>query len=185
MAYAARPSAATDTAWVQPGHEPVPIGRVMCSQSWLGGLSEDDLSAFGLVRAEVAGPAPVPGLGHPPVLEDVDGVPTWVWSEEGVATLRAFRIGQVKEVARNLILAVMNKDEQDNALALGQEMIYLHGPDPATWPEERQTEYAAIMAKWSKIKAIRTASDAIEAALPNDAEALIGFNVADAPGWPA
>lgn len=185
MPYAARPSAAIDAAWVQPGDQAERIGRVDCTQAWLAGLSEDDLAAHGLERSEVFGLGPIPGLGHPPTLEDVAGAPAWVWSEEGVETLRAYRVAQVKEEARRRILAVMDKDQQDNALALGQEMIYTHGPDLATWPEGDRATYAGVMAKWSAIKAIRTASDAIEAGLPADEEELHAFSATAADGWPA
>ena len=184
MPYAARPLATPDAAWVQPGDQAESIGAIECSQAWLAGLPDEDVAEHGLQRAEVAGRAPVPGLGHPPALEDVDGVPTWAWSLEGVESLRACRVSEVKAEARQRILAVLDKDQQDNALALGQEMIYTHGPDPAGWPEPEKATYAAVMAKWAQIKAIRTASDAIEAALPTDAETLADFVAGAAEGWP-
>ena len=184
MPYAAKPAAEPDASWVQPDDQATTIGRLACSQAWLAGLSDEEVTEQGLVRSEVQGPPPVAGLGHAPTLEDVDGVPTWVWRPEGIASLLACRVTQVKEEARRRILAVMDKDQQDNALALGQEMIFLHGPSPEDWPEEDRITYEATMEKWSQIKAIRAASDAIEAALPEDAAELSAFAAATAEGWP-
>lgn len=117
-------------------------------------------------------------------------IPRRVWltepyAPEELAQIRADRVAEIKAEARRRIVSVMDKDQQDNALALGQEMIYTHGPDPAAWPEDRRTEYADVMAKWARIKDIRTASDLIEAALPADAASLCAFDAASAAGWPA
>lgn len=153
----------------------------------------DSLSPEALVERDLAlvieGPLPVGAKATTWTLDDVDGAPVRTWGSEAfgpeeLAAIRAQCVLDVKAEARRRILAVMNKDEQDNALALGQEMIFLHGPDPTTWPQPVRDEYLAVMAKWSQINVLRAASDLIEAALPDDAEALCAFNAA-AAGWPA
>lgn len=132
-----------------------------------------------------------PPVGRRVVESKVEGSPpTRVWlteefTPEELAALRAECISAIKAEARQRIVAVMDKDQQDNALALGHEMIFLHGPDPANWPQGDRETYDAVMVKWAKIKALRAASDVIEAALPDDAEALCAFNAAAAAGWPA
>lgn len=116
--------------------------------------------------------------------------PTRIWlteayAPEELAQIRADRVAEIKAEARRRIVAVMDKDQQDNALALGQEMIYTHGLDPSTWPAEDRATYEGVMEKWSAIKAIRSASDLIEADLPTSPADLCAFVAATAAGWPA
>lgn len=132
-----------------------------------------------------------PAVGRRVVGSRVEGSPptrawlTEAFTPEETAELKANCVTAIKAEARQRIVAVMNKDQQDNALARGQEMIFLHGADAATWPQAARDEYTVVMAKWSQIKALREASDAIEAALPDDPEALSAFSAATANGWPA
>lgn len=148
-------------------------------------MEPEALEDKGLALAETLGAPPVPGLGQPPALSDVEGVPTWIWSPGGIANLRALRVGEIKAQARTRILAIMDVDQQRNALARGQEVVFEYGSDPAAWPEPEQAEFAAIMGQWAQIKAIRLASNAIEAALPEDADALSVFDATTDAGWPA
>jgi hypothetical protein len=158
MLYAARSAAEADAPWVQPGDRPTAVGPVECSQAWLAGLAEDEAAEHGLERAAVAGVPPVPGLGNPPTLDEANGVPTWVWSDAGLANLRAHCIAAVKAEAERRILERYPLTAQINAIRLGQ---------PLDW-----------------IDAVRAASDAIEATLPSDAVGLAAFSAAQADGWP-
>lgn len=183
MPYAAKSAAEPDAPWVYPGADAVSIGRVDCTQDWLAGLSDDDVAEQGLIRAEVAGTPPAPGLGHPPALEDVDGVPTWTWSPEGIESLRAYRVVEIKAEASRRILALYPTWKQANMNMRATELVDVR-LDRELTPEET-TEREALLAAAAWIKAVRVASDDIEAALPDDAEALSAFSAASAAGWPA
>ena len=76
----------------------------------------------------------------------------------------------VKHEARRRILAIADKDRQDNMLAYAIETMRDHGTDPANWPDDRKVMNAAFSAKWDAIKAIRSRSNEIEAmeAIPAD-----------------
>lgn len=183
MTYAARPLASPDAPWVHPDDQTVSVGRVACSQAWLAGLSDDQAAEQGLVRAEVAGSPPMPGLGHPPELEDVAGVPTWVWSEAGIESLRACRIAEVKAEAGRRILALYPTWKQANMNMRATELVDVRLDRELT--TEESAERLAMLSAAAWIKDVRAASDAIEAALPNDAEGLCAFVAATADGWPA
>ncbi len=183
MPYAAKPAAQPDAAWVHPNDQTVSIGRVACSQAWLAGLTDDGTAEQGLVRAEIAGSPPVPGLGHPPELEDVDGVPTWVWSDAGIESVRACRIAEVKAEAGQRILALYPTWKQANMNMRATELVDIRLDRELTAEETAEREAMLSAAAW--IKEVRAASDAIEAALPDDAEGLCAFIAAAADGWPA
>ena len=182
MPYAARPLATPDAAWVQPGDQAESIGAIECSQAWLAGLSNEDAAEQGLHRAEVAGRPPVPGLGDPPALEDIDGVPTWTWSPEGVESLRACRIGEVKAEAGRRILQRYPTWKQANMNMRATELVDIRLDRELTPDEAAEREAMLSAAAW--IKDVRAASDAIEAALPDDADGLCSFVAATADGWP-
>lgn len=174
--------------WVEIVGAHVEVNGWITSQAWVETASDEDRERHGVVVAlETAAPAGVKILGSR--IEAVDGVLTRVWQTESfaadeLAALRAFRAAEVKAEAERRILAIMPEYEQRNMLALGQELVTTHGPAPAAWPAEDQALYAEVMAKWAQIKAIRAASDAIEADLPSDAAGLAAFDVA-AAAWPA
>ena len=157
MPYAARPAAEPDAPWVQPGEQPTTLGKIDCSQAWLAGLSEEELAEHELARAEVVGVQPFAGLGNPPVLQDVEGQPTWVWSAEGVNNLRALRVAEVKAEAERRILARFPITAQLNMIRHGESLA---------WVDD-----------------VRAASNAIEAALPEDVASLTAFDAASA-AWP-
>lgn len=183
MTYAAKPAAQPDAAWVRPDDLAVPIGPVACSQAWLAGLTDDEVAEQGIVRAEIAGSPPVPGLGHPPDLVDADGVPTWVWSEAGIESLLACRIAEVKAEAGRRILERYPTWKQANMNMRATELVDIRLDRELTEHETAEREAMLSAAAW--IKEVRAASDAIEAALPDDAEGLCAFIAATADGWPA
>lgn len=183
MPFAAKPAAQPDAAWVQPDVQATTIGRVACSQAWLAGLTDDEVAEQGLVRAEIAGSPPVLGLGHPPDLADVDGVPTWEWSDAGIESLRACRIGEVKAEAGRRILERYPTWKQANMNMRATELVDIRLDRELT--EDETAERAAMLSAAAWIKEVRAASDVIEASLPDDAEGLCAFIAATADGWPA
>lgn len=76
----------------------------------------------------------------------------------------------VRAEAERRILEIMPAHQQRNSLALGMEMSMAHGPDPANWPAEQQAIHAQVMAAWAAIKALRAASNIIEAMDPIPAD---------------
>lgn len=183
MPYAAKPAAQPDAAWVQPGDHATTIGHVACSQAWLAGLTDEEMVEQGLIRAEIGGSPPLPGLGHPPELADVDGVPTWVWSETGIESLLACRIAEVKTEAGRRILERYPTWKQANMNMRATELVDIRVDRDLT--EAETAERAAMLSAAAWIKDVRAASDAIEASLPDDAEGLCAFIAATADGWPA
>lgn len=183
MTYAARAAAQPSAAWVRPDDQATTIGAVACSQAWLAGLNNDEVAEQGLVRAAIAGSPPLPGLGHPPELADVEGVPTWTWSEAGIESLRACRIAEVKAEAGRRILARYPTWKQANMNMRATELVDARVDRELTAEETTEREALLAAAEW--IKSVRAASDAIEAALPDDAEGLCAFVAATADGWPA
>lgn len=119
----------------------------------------------------------------------VDGdtvVESWTVRDKNadeIAEMKSAKVAVIKAEARRRILAVMPEHAQLNALALGQEMTLLHGPDPSGWPTQALAVYAEVMPKWAVIKAIRAASDAMEAdvaSLDTPAE-IAGYDIST--GW--
>lgn len=183
MPYAAKPAAEPHALWAQPGDQATTIGPVACSQAWLAGLTDEEVTDQGLVRVEVAGSPPVPGLGHPPELEDVEGVPTWTWSPEGIESLRAYRVAEVKAEAGLRILERFPTWKQANMNMRATELVDIRLDRELTADETAEREAMLSAAAW--IKEVRAVSDVIEAALPDDAEGLCAFIAATADGWPA
>lgn len=182
MTYAARPAARPDLPWVAPGDAPVSVGGIDMTQRWLAGLTGGDLAAFDLARAEVAGVPPVPGLGDPPTLEDVEGAPVWTWSPQGLANFRALRVAQIKAEAGRRILAAYPLWKQANLTKRAAELNDLRFDRELT--EGEGVERLALKAAGAWVDAVRAASNALEAALPTDAGGLAAFDPAAAEGWP-
>lgn len=178
-------------AWIEiPESGSLRAGGRHAPASWFRRASDEVLAGLGLLReavVETARPAGVQVTGRG--VADVNGKPTRTWAtapltEAQVLQLRERTIAAVKAEAERRILAILPEVKQRNFLALGVEAVTLHGPDPAAWPEDLQATYADVMPKWDQIKAIRAASNAIEATIPEDAAALAAFDVAGAD-WPA
>jgi hypothetical protein len=178
-------------AWVKVGQGTlVDIGgkRRRVSHRWLAGLAEAERTALGAVELVAsAAPAGQKVLAEGPVA-DVGGVPTQTWltepyTDDEVEGLRAAVVLAVKREAQRRILLVMTAEQQSNALALGQQLITEHGPDPAAWPEAERAQYLADGDRWARIRDLRAASNDIEAALPASAAGLLAFDAAGA-AWP-
>lgn len=105
-----------------------------------------------LIAGQAAGQQIVPGLGGLPELQDA--------SSEVTAAM-------VKAEARRRIIAIADEDRQRNLTARGVELLRI---GPASWTPDEQAEANAIDAVWQQIKAIRAASDVIEAMDPLPAD---------------
>ena len=73
---------------------------------------------------------------------------------------------QVKAEAERRILAIMPEYKQRNYLALGLEATVTYGADATQWPSDLQAAHAQAQSAWDQIKAIRLASNALEALNP-------------------
>jgi len=183
MPYAAKSADNPDAAWVQPGAAVELIGGIRCSQDWLAGLGEDDACQFGLVRAEVVGMEPIQGLADPPKLEDVGGVPTWVWTSDGEAALRDALIARVKAEATARITRRYSLAQQANMNMRATELVETRFERELTTEEEGERQGLKAAAAW--IKSVRLASNEIEANLPTTAPELRAIEIGALPNWPA
>lgn len=93
---------------------------------------------------------------------------------QGAVTVAAFApvisADEVKAEAERRILAIMPEHKQRNSLALGMEMSMEYGSDPANWPAAEQAIQTQVMTAWAAIKAIRAASNTLEAMDPIPAD---------------
>jgi len=100
-----------------------------------------------------------------------------------IGEVRTRMVGKVKAIAQRKILAIMPAYKQTNLMALAVENIRAYGPDSSKWPEQMRAIAADADAKWARIKAIRVASDVIEAdIMAADFAALEAFDLSK--GWP-
>lgn len=152
----------------------------------------DTLDPADLAEREVAlithidAPAGVRVLG--PDIGDDEGVPIRTWRTEPLSSdeiegLRAARVGDVKAEAGRRILERFPTWKQANMNMRATELVDARVDRALS--EDEEAERQALLAASAWIKEVRTASDAIEAALPADAEGLCAFDAAAADGWPA
>lgn len=90
---------------------------------------------------------------------------TFINPASTLADAKGQRIAEIKDAARERILAICPEWKQTNLLARGTELllrVQLGGAPPT---EAEQAEIVAGQAIWTEIKAIRTASDVAEAAV--------------------
>lgn len=90
------------------------------------------------------------------------GHPALVWPEAAAPTPL-----DIKAEARRRIIAIADEDRQRNLTARGVELLRV---GTANWTSAEQAEADAIDAVWQAIKAIRAASDTIEAMDPIPAD---------------
>lgn len=139
-----------------------------------------------LLVTEIARPAAVFITGK--TLEDVAGAPRRLWlsrpfTEEEVAAQRAGMILAVKAEAGRRILERYPTWKQANMNMRATELVDARVDRVLTGDEEAERQELLAASAW--IRAVRTASDTIEAAIPDDAEGLCAFSAATADGWPA
>lgn len=107
------------------------------------------------------------------------GAPAFAWDAESgtvvetlpqdpipLAEIRADLIDRVKADAESRILPIADRDKQRNLLA---QAAILSEKGRANWTDAETAAWDAGLAVWTAIKAIRDASDAIEAAILDDA----------------
>ncbi len=100
-------------------------------------------------------------------------------SPEEVADMREAKIVEIKAEASRRILDPFPAWRQTNMLARGVELMNLRA-DQGLTPEE-EAEAADLQAAWDQVKAIRAASDSIEASVPEDALGICAVDVT--AGW--
>lgn len=93
--------------------------------------------------------------------------PGWTWDGEVFAP-PAVEPAAVKAEAARRILSIAPEWRQRNATARGVELVNIR--IQREWTAEEQAEADALNGMWAAIKAIRTASDAIEAMDPIPAD---------------
>jgi hypothetical protein len=121
---------------------------------------------------------------HPDAVRHRIG-PYWVDAIGAVPTLAEVETrlglrpeaGQVKAEARRRILARFPEWRQANMTAQGVELLNIRVA-VGSWTQAQAQEAAALFAAWDWIKAVRAASDAIEALEP------IPADLADDGYWP-
>lgn len=100
--------------------------------------------------------------------------------------IRAEKRAAIKEEAQRRIYKVLPAHKQTNLMAQGIENILAFGPDSTTWPNAQKQIKAAGDIAWSRIKALRAASDAIEEKVEalTDRDALEAHDAATDVDWP-
>jgi hypothetical protein len=75
---------------------------------------------------------------------------------------------------------------QTNLMAQGLQNTLTYGPDSATWPADQQALKVYTDARWLRIKALREASNAIEAKLNAiiDWQVLEAYDATTDADWP-
>jgi len=90
----------------------------------------------------------------------------WVIRQKDAEEIQAYddnMIAKVKKEAQVRVLAVLPEWKQRNLTARAAELA---AKGQANWTPEEQAEWEAGQAMWDKIKAIRAASDILEATVP-------------------
>lgn len=116
--------------------------------------------------------------GRPEVVLDLRDM-----TSDEVAALSSLRVEQVKAEAGRRILERYPTWKQANMNMRATELVDARVDRALTDDEEAERQDLLAASAW--IKDVRAASDAIEAALPDDAEGLCAFIAATADGWPA
>jgi hypothetical protein len=111
------------------------------------------------------------------------------WANIPLNTLKAALVADVKVLAQEKIVAILPEYMQRNLTARAAELAAVHaGLTPNNYPEPDRSEWMAGAAKWTKIKAIRAASNLIEAEIAAlaDRDALFAYSetLNTNPLWP-
>ena len=126
-------------------------------------------------------------------LKEIDGV--WVASDDKavqaiidgfdpLADQQVKKAAEAKEEASRRIVAIVPEWKQVNLAARAAELSKLRAE--RAWTAEEAAEWDAGQAIWDQVKALRRASDRIEAdiAAAMDWQALARTKVANSPRWP-
>ncbi len=106
-----------------------------------------------------------------------------------VAAVRAEAVALVKSVARRKILAILPEHAQRNLIARAVEIAARQGGSPPDqYPEPERSEWSAGEALWARVKALRAASDRLEAVIAASPDSTAVFEFAKTidshPLWP-
>lgn len=101
-----------------------------------------------------------------------------------LADMQAKKIAAVKDEARRRILLVIPDWKQANLTARAAELAKLRSE--RAWTAEEQAEWDAGQALWDQVKAIRAASDRVEADVmaASDWKAIEKADLAKSNRWP-
>ncbi|HET6971720.1 MAG TPA: hypothetical protein VFH92_11385 [Phenylobacterium sp.] len=99
-----------------------------------------------------------------------------------LAGLKAKVQGLINAEAGRRINARLPAWQQSNMVARGVELVNIRFD--RAWTSDEAAEAAGLQAAWDWIKSVRVASDAIQAAIPEGADAAT-FQYLDRPEWPA
>jgi hypothetical protein len=99
------------------------------------------------------------------VAEDEIGAQALIDTFDPVAAVVPLKVAAVKAEAQRRIFAIMPAWKQSNLMAQALNDIIDHGQDATARPADQKATKVAADAAWGKIKAIREASNVIEAKL--------------------
>lgn len=105
-------------------------------------------------------------------------------AHDSLPVLKTRKVAAVKAEARRRILALYPEWKQANLAARGTELVNLR--TQRAWTPTEQEEADAMQSAWDAIKAIRTASDRIEAEIQasSDWRAVAACDVIATSRWP-
>ncbi len=86
-------------------------------------------------------------------------------ADKDLAAYQAERLAEIKPLAEAKILSILPEYKQRNTLAMGLEAAVTYGADPTGWPADLQAAFAEAQTAWAAIKAVRQASNNLEAAI--------------------
>lgn len=152
---------------------------------WAEAQSAAELAAVG--AAEIVENGAVPeSLRTWYRIADIDGAPHRVLRDditaEEVQQARGLALAAIKAEAGRRILVAYPAWKQANLTKRAVELIDIR-QDRALTAEE-DAERTALRAASAWVDAVRTASGAVEAAIPSTAEGVAGFDVQGHAGWP-
>lgn len=103
-----------------------------------------------------------------------------------IASALPEKIASVKDEAQRRIYLVLPAYKQTNLMAQGLQNTLTYGADSTTWPADQQALKAYTDARWIRIKALRDASNAIEAKLNamTDWQQLEAYDATTDASWP-
>lgn len=119
--------------------------------------------------------------------KELDRVDTWAGNLDPI---KAAAVAEVRAIAEQKILAILPEYMQRNLTARAVELAVKNaGKGSDQFSADERAEWTAGQAKWNAIKAVRAASNAIEAQIAaiGDADALQACfeTLRDNPLWPA
>lgn len=120
------------------------------------------------------------------VSSDDDAVQAIIDAFDPLAAALPEKVMAVKTEAQRRIYEVLPAYKQTNLMAQGLANTLAYGPDSATWPADQQALKAYTDARWLRIKALRDASNAIEAKLNamTDWQELEAYDAMTDASWP-